>query len=608
MMKRAMVRYGGRLLAVLLMAASSPMSFGFAQTHVVETEEGSGIRIHLNLPFESSPQSGFIPVQVKIANERNERLSWTFSFTSGRANQEVRNQFSEMVSVGPMQTRETYLFVSRSGLEGNQYSYGNLWGTVSGPGISDRGVNLSSSYRSGGVPTGFVAMSQSLAGDSWSKLETQLKTSTSKVNATNMIGSTRVASSRTTGRGLRGSPVDLRELPPDERALSGVAGLFLKDGDWAALEPALQMSIVHWLHGGGQLIVVSGEEERPALAGLNLPAGTEKIVPMGFGKVEFLRLLNGELPIPEAAAAVIALDNAPFPVWQVDYSPGVWTLPAWVGWPQLNVGLIIGFVCIFAMVIGPINLYWLAPASRRHRLFFTVPALSALASLGLIGVIAIGDGFGGIGGRNVILCLNAGENRLALLQEQVSRSRLLLGRTFKVDPQTQLALIAPEERGNDSREVARGQGGEAGGDWFKSRAVQMHFLKTSMPSRAEVVLVSSDDATKPPTLLSSVPGTLREVFFMDASGRYWHASELPTGRPVVLTASSRKDYEAGMKQVSESLSRSFQVAVEDAAHRPGYFYALAEPSAEWPLATLPSIEWEKETIFAFGPCTQKETK
>ena len=38
------------------------------------------------------------------------------------------------------------------------------------------------------------------------------------------------------------------------------------------------------------------------------------------------------------------------------------------------------FLIAFAALIGPVNVLWLAPATKRHRLFFTTPAISLARS------------------------------------------------------------------------------------------------------------------------------------------------------------------------------------------------------------------------------------
>ncbi|MGV3531344.1 MAG: hypothetical protein ACO1QR_03170, partial [Chthoniobacteraceae bacterium] len=428
------------------------------------------------------------------------------------------------------------------------------------------------------------------------------------IPTSNDLSAARVYSNRSTSRGLRGSPVNLGELPADERALSGVAGLILTDGDWRALAPPMQKTIANWIQGGGHLAVVAKDPGALALPGLPEFNGVDTLVSVGFGAVNQMHLLDGELPVKNAAEFAISLDAAPAPAWEVDYASPSWSMPTWVGWPRLNIPLVIGFVCIFAIVIGPLNLHWLAPATKRHRLFFTVPVLSLVASMCLIAVIAFGEGSGGIGARNVILSVDPAATRVNLVQEQVARSRLLLRRDFKLDERALITFVDPNSRRNEGRELGRGPDGGTSGDWFRSRAVQMHHLSAAIPSRAEVMVVKKASEGSGPTLLSSMPGTLRSVFYIDEEKRYWRVDELPTGTPTILKAAQPAEYVASFSEYRDPFSRSFNAVLDGSLHRPGHFYASAERCSEWPLETLTSINWEKEKIFAFGPCTVKEGK
>jgi hypothetical protein len=599
------MRIAGITVAICGFAVSSP---AFEHSFHIETDNGSGVGILVSTPFRSTPQSGFVPIHVRIANDRRERQVWTFTFDDRGHGSGARGKYRETVSVGPMQVRETYLFVPRAGLESSHHSYQSISGNVQGPGVVRGSYTVPSVYRGSGHVTPFLLVSQSLASNSWSKLETQLQSSINTVPTHNDVSSGRILASRSSSRSLRGSPVNLAELPADERALSGVAGLILTEDDWRALKSPMQKTMIHWVQGGGHLAVVAkapGALSLPSLPAFN---GVDAVLPLGFGALNLMHLQDGELPVPNAAAFAIGLDAAPVPTWGSDYSSSRWSMAGWVGWPQLSIPLVIGFVCIFAIVIGPLNLHWFAPATKRHRLFFTVPALSIAASLCLIGVIAIGEGSGGTGARNVILSLDPAGTRVSLLQEQVARTRLLVRRNFKLDPRAAMAFVDPNSRRNEGRELGRDQEGGLGGDWFRSRAVQMHHLSTAIPSRAEVTVVKRAGEGKGPTLLSSVPGTLRGVFYLDEEKRYWRVDELATGTPTVLKAAQSAEYHAALGELRDPFSRSFNGVLDSSLNRPGHFYARAERSPEWPLETLPSIHWEKEIIFAFGPCTVKEGK
>ncbi len=603
------------ILALALGILGLQTARAYEQLQTVSMDPKSGIDIQLGFPFKEAPPSGFSPVHVKINNRQPKQLSWKISFSPSYGYQGGDVDFSEVISVEPGQIRETMIFVPHAGLQSSQSRYSVISVSVSGPGVISGKSHYSSSHGGGGAETAYVAFSKSLANSSWSKVEDQLKKGPSLVsNATALTGHRFPSGTdRASRRMLSGTAVELREMTNDARAYSGISGLWLSAAEWEALSPGGRGAILEWIDSGGKLHIAA-QEPHPKLAGL--PASAPTAVPVGFGAVQFVSLVNGEMLVPDLAGAIIALDADPKGAWQEDYNhskydrtSGVaprWELPQWVGFPRLNTFLTICFVTLFALVIGPVNLRWLAPVSRRHRLFLTVPLISALASLILLLIIVIGDGFGGLGGRNIIAYVGGGGNRTEILQEQVSRSRVLLGSDFKIGETVSLSMIKSADRISEEARLSRSREGVTG-DWFKSRAVQMHRLGTSVPSRAEVVLVKSAEAGKP-TLLSSVPGTLRDLYFIDGENRYWFAKEVATGRPQILAQSDRAAFEKAMHSLDPSFSVNFESLVGSITHRPNHFYAMAEPDKELTIATLPAIEWEKQTILCFGPCTQKETK
>jgi hypothetical protein len=250
----------------------------------------------------------------------------------------------------------------------------------------------------------------------------------------------------------------------------------------------------------------------------------------------------------------------------------------------------------------------LAPPEKRYRLFFTVPLLSAGASLLLLGLIAFGDGLGGDGARNVLMLVPAGENRLSLFQEQIVRTRLLFQRSFELPETVAASYIGnviegdPEVygRGRDQSNVSLAREGTTlSGDWFRTRAVQGLFLHAAIPSRGEVGL--RPGAT--PELLSTLASTLRHVHYVDAAGKYWVADELSTGRPAKLRAGTQTEFESWSEGVAQPFSHSLRAQFQAALRRPGYFYAEATPSDENTIPTLRSIRWRDQRVICLGPCT-----
>jgi hypothetical protein len=236
-----------------------------------------------------------------------------------------------------------------------------------------------------------------------------------------------------------------------------------------------------------------------------------------------------------------------------------------------------------------------------------VPLLSLGASVLLLVIIFIGDGIGADGARNALLFVPAGENRVSLIQEQMVRTRLLLKRTFELPETVAASYIQQGNEPFSGRSSSAGslmrEGKQMSGDWFRTRTVQGLFLRHTIPSRGEVVLRQGATPEAAPQLLSTMAGTLRHVFYVDAAGKYWQADELITGRPATLKPAEESEYRSWVTDASVTFSNGLREQWRQAAGRRGYFYAQADPVAENTIATLSSITWSQQAVVCLGPCT-----
>ncbi len=579
-------------------------------------DDGAGISVECTLPMSEIPSSGYWPVRMRISNTTSEAHTWELKFVAGGAGPTGQHgmSYSTTLSAGAREVREWDILVPRPALDTRNRAYGMIRGRINGYGVKGSGdFYIPTHYSGGWQSTAFVMMSNSLASSAWSKIDAEVKTVSTTTTATNLahitslrFGSGSRGGSRYGSRDLNGAQITLKEMPADWRAFAGASGLWLSRVDWENLSSNHRRAIRQWIAAGGHLFVASTEDKIASLPLLPADLEVGKQRPLGMGWIKAVKLVGGELPPAETAQEILTLDTAPVPAWQEEYRER-WALPYFVGWPKLNVPVLIGFVALFAIVIGPINLRWFAPPKRRSRLFFTIPVLSVAASVVLFAAIGISDGFGAFGGRNALLYMPAAENEVTLLQEQVVRSRLLFGRAFKL-PETVQISFAPQEKESDKGLSFARDGDMVSGDWFRSRSVQTHILRTHVPSRAEVILQSGGTAGAPPVLLSSAATVLSDVHYIDAAGGYWRAERLDTGRPAKLESSTRDAFDDWLRRVAKELSPNFEATMREAAHRSGHFYAVTDTMPDILVETLPSVKWQKQTVVCFGTCTGAESK
>jgi hypothetical protein len=276
-------------------------------------------------------------------------------------------------------------------------------------------------------------------------------------------------------------------------------------------------------------------------------------------------------------------------------SSPMWRFSEVLGEPSRNVAFLAVFITLFAVAVGPLNLFWFAGSGKRHRLFWTTPLISVGASV-LLGVVILAqDGFGGSGARMTLRYIFPGEKQVLVMQEQASRTGLLLSRGFAVDPDVFLTpLTTPSSIGGRQvmRNFTENRHGY-GGDWFLSRSVQGQFLEEIAPSRETVEVVRVENGT--PVVRSSIPVELEEFYYIDEKGGRWGGQNIRTGESAKLVAVD--DSTNLVTEVSKGAGPMLRGVFGKIEDRNGHFYATAAKPAC--IDTLPSIRWTKEqTIYA----------
>jgi hypothetical protein len=319
----------------------------------------------------------------------------------------------------------------------------------------------------------------------------------------------------------------------------------------------------------------------------------------GFGRT--IALPSPDLDIDATANAVKALDPSLPTQLTTAYTRdrATWDAFSTVGEIKVNVPLLIGFMALFAIVAGPLNLYLFAPSGRRHRLFWTTPVISLAASVILIVAILLQDGFGGSGTRTALIYVIPSERKQVVLQEQLSRTGVVRSSRFDT---AEPAFIAPIDLQNRVFSSSRRRQYENiersfSGDWFTSRALQAHWIETVGSTRADVALLNASELQErsvAPVVLSSISARLNDLVYFDEHRQTWHAANVHPGEKIVLQK---------MEQTQQLLPKiagpRLRAGWEKVANIPGYFYALSTDGTGL-IDTLPSIRWHDQRVLYVG--------
>lgn len=600
-MKPSPLRYLAAVLTVFLGALSAVRAEHVLINTMVHPLTKTSLRV--STPFEGSPRRGFLPIKVVIDNGFTKDQDWVFQFQcaqSGGGGSDVDFGSSYVIRTKAKTETEHELMVPLPPALTDTYQY-TVRLTVSGP-----GGNFSGQVRSeliNGWTT--VAFSEDLDN------KTLLDKFTSEVGG--LYHSSSYGRSGTEPAGLLFDPAHLMS---DWRAFTGFDVIMMTGNEWQTLEPSVRDTILSWNRLGGHLHLFTPTPNSTfATFGINDIEETRKpnttaanIGRRSLGRV-YIHSLNGagSFDIPKVANLVHRESPNLTKSMAEDYL-NTWNLQNLFGVRVFNPAAVFIILIAFAIAVGPINLFVLAKPGMRHRLFFTTPLISIVASFLLMLLILFQDGFGGSGRRAALVMLEskASERKAYVIQEQISRTGVLMNRSFKLE---EAAFVNPVvmnrtrwthfDNFDELNASFRYANNSLGGDWFKSRSEQSHYAQTVVPTRARIERRGTD-ANGNPKLFSSLDFNLESFYYIDPKGECWKAAgQVKQGQEITLESISPADLESFWRTAQGPLSKSLKSGTEDLSNRVDTFLAKTK-ATDYLVPTLRSIRWANDTVLVTG--------
>lgn len=543
-------------------------------SHGVPMDPESRDSIEVTSFMDNLPTAGFMPLKVVINNRSTSdqvwqllpmmnqsdwmQASWSFPVKAGS-----RGEFEIMV---PLKTGN---FNYRWGAQFN-------W---SGPGVSTAMMQLpqsGSSNNSGTHP--FVGLSDSLHRKHWGGLESELSD-------------------------LAGCALHLPEAPADWRGWIALDQTWMTVGEWKALPDDKKQALLEAVALRNELaLVCASAEEAQAMRQAFQLAEPNTRTKWAYGAGQVRLMVGGDTGATLAAAIRQGnrkgedLENYRLSPWLEKATPPVETAGP----------LVLLFIVLFGIIAGPVNLFLLAPAGRRHRLFVTTPLISLAGAVVLAAAIFIQDGTGGSGTRLIHAQVLPEAKKLLITQEQVARCGLLLGTSFRTSDPVWIQPLTGDRSDAYSRRGMRHASeadGRYSGDWFRSRTRQHHCLQSTRPSRAAIEFTPGET----PSVVSTFEGELAQLWVHDEAGKAWLAENVRTGERVTLRPVDKDAVRTWWKQKSDEteLRGLLDAVVEGVGAREACFFAQAKDPGGLPIDTLPSIRWQTPLVLVSGPLTLK---
>jgi hypothetical protein len=532
--------------------------------------------------FSKPSPGGYFPVRVKIANNLNSDSSVWIEFKSKADygnNLLTTSSFNFTANGGKTVTRDILVPLSPPG----ESSYGSTNVEATLGGSMGRAENTIRTTIDADQPA--VLLSEALFTPNASSLDS--------ANSAKGGGSSR-------GSNEFAAKFDPKQLPDDWLAFSGYDSVIMTDGDWTNIPPGGRNAILSWLRLGGQLVIYTTGSA--TAASLGIPAETS------FGTVA-IRPVSSDLKLDAPAVVKLATSNATTPqqVSQRNDFEKSWPLQNLFGAQTFHYALFIIVLIAFGILVGPVNLFVFAKSGQRHKLFITTPLISLGASLILIALIIVQDGFGGNGIRRVLMEVrpDAGANAAYLHQEQFCRTGVLTGSRFTIDtPSTFEPVVIAASRWARFTDGSGAKGTfnlqptdgklQASGDWFQSRSEHGHVLSAVVATRGRI-----EKTDTPGTYLSTFEFPIDTLLYEDEAGKWHRAEAITAGKrftPTPVDVATTVAILAGEIKAFAARNQQFLKTAKD---RPGHFIAITTHAPG--IDTNPGIRWKETRTVITGP-------
>lgn len=561
------------LFTFVLSTASLHAVGGFS--HAVAMDPESRDSISVTSFMDNVPTVGFMPLKVVIDNRSATDSVWTLNPQRMTGGDWIQASWSFPVKASS-RAEFDILVPMKSGNYAYRWGAQLLW---SGPGVDSPMMQLpqtSGSSSSTGTP--FIGFSDSLHATYWGNLQASKSS-------------------------LTGTALDLSQAPSDWRGYTGLDQIFMTAQEWLTFPADKKQPLLQALALGSDLALVCKTTEEADL--IRQAFGRQ-----GKGNGSTWRL---------GASSIVLITGANITVSQIEYQlrgnngkADLLTnhrLSSYLNdaVPEISTAgpLVLLFIVLFGIIAGPVNLFILAPAGRRHRLFITTPLISLAGAVILAAAIFIQDGTGGTGVRLIHAQLLRDQKQMVIQQEQTSRTGLLFGAGFTAPPGTWVqplfTVTTSHNYNRTGTTYAIDPGGIHSGDWFRSRTRQSQLVTTVIPTRAAIEFTAGDQ----PSILSSFETPLDTLYLLDAQGKAWTASNVRPGVRIPLTQAADNSNPWSDQVTNHELVGSLKYTTNTTSRQNAHFYAIAADPGTLPIETLPAIRWQTPLTLISGPLTMK---
>lgn len=562
----------------------------------IQADPRNKAAVEVTTAFSEIPMQGFMPLRVRLDNASRTDRTYILQTRSRENYGQPEVFYEEELEVEAGSSGQFELLVPLTIASQDSYSNLRLEVNLLGPGMKNTRQEMTTNYSTthrGKLPP-LVVFGESFGRGTVSNISDVMSNRRS-MELSHVV-------------------VDQEFLPSDWRGWLGADLVVMSLRDLEDLGSGSLRGLRQWLAFGGELVVTHPQGELGAVERLLDPenwapvkGGDPRQAMIGLGKMTLIEdSAPNTVSEKEIAEVIMERIDADTRLMKQIYGgygrAGITDVNAGV---DLNAPIILIFMVAFAILVGPVNLFVFARGNKRYRLFWTTPLISVGTSLLLFGVILLQDGVGGNGSRLTLNVVLSGQNEMVQLQEQMSRTGLLIDRDFRVKEASAVFPVSLPSQGISGRRVYQGGLGNMNlryqdrlqllsGDWFQSRNYQGQLLMNLLPARARIDFVPNRQGDAP-TILSNFNTPLEELYYVDAQENVWIARNVKSGEEHQMesySAAALADEVKAFRNLSEGLidellDRRLQVGP--------HFLAVTHAAADdTRINTLKSIRWKTQ--------------
>lgn len=305
-------------------------------------------------------------------------------------------------------------------------------------------------------------------------------------------------------------------------------GVIVTEKDVRMMPPGVKSALRRYVYAGG-VVAVEGVKQLP---GFLLPNGGEaaESVQLGFGKAQ---VFSTNL-YSNSDSKVIGEMSTPR-VWQndIDAEDANKALPVEEN-IQVPVKGVLALMVGFAVVVGPLNLWWLGRKNKRIWLLWNIPLISILTSGVVFGYSLISEGISGRVRSSFVTVLDENSHLATTIGWQGYYCPLTPSDGLHYETDTELnPLVASSYRASGSaRAVDWTNDQHLKSGWVSAR-VPAHFRVRRSETRRERVTLNWNDP-QGPSAVNGLGVKITDLYVQDREGLTWKASNIKAGEKAAL--------------------------------------------------------------------------